>query len=201
MHQGHDHTNPPGAPGVVVGQTFSRRSAVNELDSVYRVAATHHAWHALNERRHAFRLAWKQFFRSYDVVLCPVHASQAFAHNLEIQHESRTIQVNGHPQDYNSSLFWLAIAGLSYLPVTVRPIGVANGLPIGAQIIGPYLEDLTTLRFAELLEDICPRPVHPYERQTSQTVRASRCRKSRVIDSRIRNKETQDEWRRRIEGG
>jgi amidase len=147
----------------------------NDPNLVYRAATrraaglTHHAWHALNERRHAFRLAWQSFFRSYDVVLCPVHASQAFVHNLEIQRESRTIQVNGYPQDYNSSLFWLAIAGLSYLPVTVRPIGLANELPIGVQIIGPYLEDLTTLRFAELLEDICPRPIYPFEQQKPQT--------------------------------
>jgi amidase len=28
----------------------------------------------------------------------------------------------------------------------------AAGLPVGAQIIGPYLEDRTTLHFAELLE-------------------------------------------------
>jgi amidase len=27
-----------------------------------------------------------------------------------------------------------------------------TGLPIGAQIVGPYLEDRTTIAFAELLE-------------------------------------------------
>lgn len=145
------------------GSNFSYRTAT-------RCAAglTHHAWHVLNERRQAFRLAWRRFFRSYDVVLCPVHASQAFVHDLDSPRENRMIQVNGHFQDYNSSLFWLAIAGLNYLPVTVRPVGLANGLPIGVQIIGPYLEDLTTLRFAELLEEICPRPAYPFERQKIQ---------------------------------
>ena len=37
--------------------------------------------------------------------------------------------------------------------VTAMPIGCsAAGLPIGMQIIGPYLEDRTTIAFAELAE-------------------------------------------------
>ena len=51
--------------------------------------------------------------------------------------ERRILQINGRVEDYNASLFWLAIAGLNYLPVTVRPICVRNDLPIGVQVIGP----------------------------------------------------------------
>lgn len=146
-------------------------AGLDDADKSYRAATrraaglSHHGWHALNERRHNFRLAWRSFFDSYDVVLCPAHASLAFPHDLETDRESRAIQVNGKSQDYNASLFWLAIAGLNYLPVTTRPIGMANALPVGVQVIGPYLEDLTALRFAELLEELCPRPVYPLERQ------------------------------------
>ncbi|WP_405164495.1 hypothetical protein OG203_05085 [Nocardia sp. NBC_01499] len=36
---------------------------------------------------------------------------------------------------------------------TAAPIGrTPEGLPFGMQIVGPYLEDHTTLRFAELIE-------------------------------------------------
>jgi len=39
------------------------------------------------------------------------------------------------------------------LPGTAVPIErSASGLPIGVQIIGPYLEDRTTIAFAEPLE-------------------------------------------------
>jgi amidase len=46
-----------------------------------------------------------------------------------------------------------SIATLFGLPATVAPIGRSEtGLPIGMQIIGPFLEDRTTLAFAALIE-------------------------------------------------
>jgi amidase len=40
------------------------------------------------------------------------------------------------------------------LPATAVPIGVtAGGLPIGVQILGPYLGDRTTLGFARLMQN------------------------------------------------
>jgi amidase len=45
------------------------------------------------------------------------------------------------------------IATLFGLPATIAPIDhTKNGLPIGIQVIGDYLEDLTTIKFAQLLE-------------------------------------------------
>ncbi len=45
------------------------------------------------------------------------------------------------------------MASLANLPATAIPIGrTRGGLPIGAQVIGAYLEDLTTLGFAGLVE-------------------------------------------------
>jgi amidase len=39
------------------------------------------------------------------------------------------------------------------LPATAIPIDRSEaGLPIGVQIVGPYLEDRTTIAFAELME-------------------------------------------------
>lgn len=48
---------------------------------------------------------------------------------------------------------WADPAGTCGLPATAAPIDRAlSGLLIGVQIIGPYLEDRTTIAFAGLLE-------------------------------------------------
>jgi len=41
------------------------------------------------------------------------------------------------------------------LPATSAPVGFTpDGLPVNIQVIGPYLGDKTTIRFAELLTNI-----------------------------------------------
>ena len=54
---------------------------------------------------------------------------------------------------YDNNFVWAAPATAAGLPATVAPIGRTDtGLPIGVQIIGPYLEDLTPIQFAQILE-------------------------------------------------
>lgn len=49
---------------------------------------------------------------------------------------------------------WAGLVNVSYLPATVAPIGLtSDGLPVGVQIIGPYLEDRTTIHVARLIEE------------------------------------------------
>ena len=63
------------------------------------------------------------------------------------------LQVNGRAQPLTSQLFWAGHSGLCGLPSTVAPIGPGrSGLPVGVQIVAGRFEDLTALRFAQLLE-------------------------------------------------
>jgi amidase len=44
---------------------------------------------------------------------------------------------------------------MAYLPSTVIPVGrTRSGLPVGMQVVGPFLEDRTCLTAARLLADV-----------------------------------------------
>jgi amidase len=113
----------------------------------------HKDWLTASNRRHQMRLAWMEFFRDWDVLLCPNAATAAFPHSMPGERWERMITVNGKPQPATTQMWWAGIAGMCYLPGTAAPIGLSpEGLPIGVQIIGPQYGDLTTIRVAQLLE-------------------------------------------------
>jgi len=63
-------------------------------------------------------------------------------------YSARHIEIEGKEYPYFDQ-----IATTPGLPATAVPIGRSEtGLPIGVQIVGPYLEDRTTIAFAELME-------------------------------------------------
>jgi amidase len=44
---------------------------------------------------------------------------------------------------------------VAYLPATAVPVGrTSAGLPVGVQVVGPYLEDRTTLAAARCIEEV-----------------------------------------------
>ncbi|MGH8683367.1 MAG: amidase [Burkholderiales bacterium] len=124
----------------------------------------HRAWFAAHEERQALRAQWESFFESHDVLLCPIGASAAFPHDQKRERVDRRIMVNGREEDYNAQLFWAGIASLPNLPGTAAPAGrTPAGLPVGVQIVGPYLQDHTTIDFARLLAQVTEGFVPPPE--------------------------------------
>ncbi|OGA65182.1 MAG: hypothetical protein A3F77_12030 [Betaproteobacteria bacterium RIFCSPLOWO2_12_FULL_67_28] len=112
----------------------------------------HCEWLAANEIRTKTRRAWHGFFGSFDVLVAPIAATTAFAHDHNPVRDDRTLQVNGKAAAYSDQMFWAGLATLSFLPATAAPIGPARDkLPVGMQIIGPEYGDLTTIEFARLL--------------------------------------------------
>jgi len=113
----------------------------------------HRDWLYLNETRHRMRLKWAEFFRKWDLLLCPAAATPAFPHNQQGERWERMVMVNGKPQPSTTQMFWAGYSGMCYLPSTVAPAGFASGgLPVGVQIVGPEYGDLTCIAFAQLLE-------------------------------------------------
>jgi len=87
-------------------------------------------------------------------VLCPPFTTVAFGHDHSMPADVRRLMIDGQPQRYfDAALIWAGLATAPGLPATVMPIERSeDGLPVGVQIIGPYLEDRTPLRFAALAE-------------------------------------------------
>ena len=115
----------------------------------------HRDWLAANEKRQHWRARWAEFFRDHDVLLCPSSPVTAIEHDHEGDVFTRTMQVNGQTRPYADQVGWAGVIGMAYLPATVAPAGRSPaGLPVGVQIVGPYLEDRTTLDFARRLAEV-----------------------------------------------
>ncbi|MCY3830054.1 MAG: amidase [Rhodospirillaceae bacterium] len=113
----------------------------------------HRDWLRWNERRYALMAGWEAWFETYDLLLCPAAASPAFPHDQAGERHDRTIAVNGRVQPVVDQLFWAGYPCGYYLPSTVAPIGLADGLPVGIQIVGRQYDDLTCLHMAGLIEE------------------------------------------------
>ncbi|MBV9079469.1 MAG: amidase [Methylobacteriaceae bacterium] len=113
-------------------------------------AMSHQAWQATAWLREDLRQRWQALLQDVDVILCPPMPTPAFPHD-NAPEDRRVIEIDGKQMPYLDLLAWSGIATLCGLPATVAPIGQADGLPVGVQIIGGYLQDLTTIRIAELL--------------------------------------------------
>jgi amidase len=114
---------------------------------------SHRAWIAANGQRNAARAQWRALFREFDAVIAPVTPTPAFPHDHEPDQNKRKLIINGEAHEYFANVLWPGVATMPGLPATALPIGRSpEGLPIGVQIIGPWLEDRTPLRLARLIE-------------------------------------------------
>ena len=116
------------------------------------VTLSHRAWWQLHNEREQMRLAWADFFREYDLFLCPAAASAAFPHDHAGERPERTIPVNGGRELTTDQLFWAGLSGMVYLPASVAPVGLTRSrLPCGLQMVGAFLHDRTCIDFARLV--------------------------------------------------
>ena len=117
------------------------------------IASTHRDWVAMDERRFGLRHRWAAFFERFDLLICPAAPTPAFPHNQVGPRWERMVPVNGQGRPSTDGLYWAGYPGVVGLPATAVPIGLSpEGLPIGAQVVGPAYGDPECLRFARWLE-------------------------------------------------
>jgi amidase len=99
------------------------------------------------------RRQWETVFHDVDVLLSPVCNVNAFPHDDSFFYD-RTLTIDGASHPYYRLSAIPSLASLAGLPVTVFPTRrrAATGAPIGLQVMGAFLEDRTTIRFAQLVE-------------------------------------------------
>jgi len=114
---------------------------------------SHRDWVLDDGARGRLRAQWRELFKTFDAVICPIMPTPAYPHDHSPQQEARRIKIDGKDYAYPDQLAWPGIATLPGLPATAIPLGLSpEGLPVGMQIVGPWLEDRTPLELAALIE-------------------------------------------------
>ena len=120
-------------------------------------AVPHRNWDVLSRERGATRQRWAEFFTDVDILLCPVTPVPAFrhVHSKEGSNWTHSTLADHGDRHYSEMVGWTALIGSAYLPATVPPVGrTSQGLPVGIQVVAPYLNDRTCLEFARLMADV-----------------------------------------------
>ena len=116
--------------------------------------APHKHFQAANNDRMAARAVWQEYFRTHDAFFMPTAFVSAFPHDHTERFQRKLMTPEG-PRPYGDMLFWISFSTLTGLPATTAPVGrTREGLPVGIQIMGPYLEDATPIDIAGLMADV-----------------------------------------------
>jgi len=97
--------------------------------------------------RNAIDREWHDFLTQYDVLLMPTWTQPPFELGADIVSLEAAKGVL-------EMLRPVLPANLLGLPAAVVPVGMADGMPVGAQLVGRRFSDLTCLNAAQQLEDL-----------------------------------------------
>jgi amidase len=127
------------------------REALHE--ALYSPPSVIFSWFA---RREEQRARYRALFQGIDVLVAPITLRTAFPHITEkrvvVDHYERSVDIDGVSYPYDLQVVYPGMTTFAGQPAVTFPAGrAADGLPVGLQAVGPYLEDRTSIRFAELI--------------------------------------------------
>jgi amidase len=119
----------------------------------------HRDWLLANEERQHLRRQWASYFADIDILITPAAPTAAVPDQTSVPVPERHITVDGQRRGYWDQTTWLNLPGLAHLPAATIPLSsTTDGLPLGLQLIGPYLADRTVTHLATLLTTLSPPP-------------------------------------------
>jgi amidase len=95
--------------------------------------------------RHGLARHWNLWYQQYPVLLCPVWTQPAFPLDFDIASLDGAIATLELMRP-------VLPANLLGTPAAVVPAGMADGLPVGVQVMGARYTDLRCLAVAEAIE-------------------------------------------------
>jgi amidase len=133
----------------------ARRDGSFEEKRAFAATAPYKYYVAATRQRMAARAVWQDYFRTHDAFLMPNAVVPAFPHDHSEPRFSRILKTPIGPRPYSDLMYWIAFASVTGLPATTAPVGFTkDGIPVGVQILGPYMEDLTPIDIAARLADV-----------------------------------------------
>jgi len=104
--------------------------------------------------RQHFKDKLADFFAKWDAILSPLGPVPAFPHQQETVITERTISVDNENWRYLHLLDWITVATALHAPALAVPAGRTDaGLPVGAQIIGPWNGEDRLFDYAAAIEE------------------------------------------------
>ena len=102
-------------------------------------------WAIAHTARHGLARRWSLWYQDYPMLLCPVWTEPAFPLNFDIESAegaAATLEL----------MRPVLPANLMGTPAAVVPAGMADGLPVGVQVMGGKYTDLRCLGVAAAIE-------------------------------------------------
>ena len=130
----------------------------DESDAMRRarlLTQTKRDWNRVDDERNRMRERWAELFLQFDAFLCPVAPCVAMPHDHNPDLDARTVTINGEQRPYWDQVSWISYASAAHLPAVSAPVGLTDEqMPVGLQIVAPYLEDRTAIDVARGLTEV-----------------------------------------------
>jgi Asp-tRNA(Asn)/Glu-tRNA(Gln) amidotransferase A subunit family amidase len=91
-------------------RALRKQRRLSSQAAVTGTTLSHRVWLATIVARDRLRRQWRDLFREYDVVICPIMPTPAFPHDHSPTEGPRKIEVDGEQADYPAGHIGLAVS-------------------------------------------------------------------------------------------